>query len=141
MPKSYIPQNVKLFVVNRAEGRCEYCQCPADFSTELFSIEHILPRSKEGVNDVGNLAFACSGCNIFKSDKTTFLDNISQQLQPLFNPRTMIWSEHFIWDDTLTVIIGKTAIGRVTIEALKLNRLQIKNLRRALISIDEHPPK
>ena len=74
-------------IANRADGRCEYCQCPADFSTELFSIEHILPRSKEGLNDAENLAFSCSGCNIFKSDKTAFLDNISQQLQPLFHPK------------------------------------------------------
>ena len=37
-------------------------------------------------------------------------------------------------------MIGKTAIGRCTIEALKVNRRQVKNLRKALIAIGEHPP-
>ena len=140
MPKSYISPNVKQFVIGRSSGYCEYCKCPADFSTELFSIEHILPRSKQGLDTTDNLAYACSGCNIFKSNKTVFLDTISQELHPLFHPRTMIWHDHFIWDDTLTLMIGKTAIGRATIEALKLNRRPIKNLRRALIAIHEHPP-
>lgn len=53
----------------------------------------------------------------------------------------MNWDEHFIWDNYFTSIIGKTATGRVTIEAIKLNRLQLKNLRRALLAIGEHPPK
>ena len=37
-------------------------------------------------------------------------------------------------------MVGKTAIGRTTIEALKVNRRPVKNLRRALIAIGEHPP-
>jgi hypothetical protein len=56
------------------------------------------------------------------------------------SPRTMLWKEHFIWDESLTSLIGQTAIGRATIEALKLNRRPVKNLRRALIAIGEHPP-
>lgn len=87
-----------------------------------------------------NLALACIGCNIYKSDKTIFLDTITQEFFPLFNPRVSIWEEHFIWDKFLTSIIGKTAIGRVTIAAIQLNRYQLKNLRRALIAIGEHPP-
>jgi 5-methylcytosine-specific restriction endonuclease McrA len=53
----------KALVVNRAKGCCEYCKSPADFSTELFSIEHILPISLNGTNEIDNLAFACIGCN------------------------------------------------------------------------------
>ena len=141
MPNSYISANAKQLIFSRANGCCEYCKCPADFSTELFSVEHILPLSKLGTNDIENLAFSCIGCNIFKSNKTEFLDTVSQQSFPLFNPRTMTWHDHFIWDETFSIVIGKTAIGRVTIEALQLNRRQVRNLRRALIAINEHPPK
>lgn len=140
MAKSYISTKIKDLVISRSEGYCEYCKCPADFSTEPFSIEHILPRSKDGLDEIGNLAYACIGCNIYKSDKTEFLDVVSQKIASLYNPRTMHWHDHFIWDESLTSIIGKTAIGRATIEALKLNRRQIKNLRRALMAIGEHPP-
>jgi hypothetical protein len=92
------------------------------------------------LDNLDNLAYACIGCNIYKSDKTEFIDVVSQTLAPLYNPRIMSWNNHFIWDESLTVMIGKTAIGRATIDALKLNRLPVKNLRRALIAIGEHPP-
>ncbi|MCU0468054.1 MAG: HNH endonuclease [Arcicella sp.] len=140
MAKTNIPTNFKQFIIERSKGYCEYCQCPSDFSTELFSIEHIIPRSKNGSDELDNLAYACIGCNIYKSDKTEFVDVVSQSLSNLYNPRTMNWADHFVWDESSTVILGKTAIGRATIEALKLNRRPVKNLRRALIAIGEHPP-
>ena len=141
MAKTYISATIKSLVIKRSKGYCEYCKCPSDFSTELFSIEHILPRSKEGLNEIDNLAYACIGCNIYKSNKTEYLDVVSQELSPLYNPRSMNWNDHFIWDELLTSIVGKTSIGRATIEAIRLNRKPLKNLRRALIAIGEHPPK
>lgn len=140
MGRAYISSATKKIVFERAKGLCEYCQCPSDFSTEPFSIEHIIPKSKNGTDNPDNLALACIGCNIYKSDKTAFLDTITQELFPLYNPRVHTWDEHFIWDESITSMIGKTAIGRVTINAIKLNRRQLKNLRRALIAIGEHPP-
>ena len=140
MGRTYISPATKKLVSERANGLCEYCKCPSDFSTEPFSIEHIIPKSKNGTDDLDNLALACIGCNIYKSDKITFLDTITQEFFPLFNPRASTWEKHFIWDELLTSIIGKTAIGRVTIAAIQLNRRQLKNLRRALIAIGEHPP-
>ena len=140
MAKNSISANFKRLIIERSHGHCEYCKCSADFSTEPFSIEHITPRSKQGSDDLENLAHACIGCNLYKSDKIEALDILSQTVVSLFNPRTMQWNEHFIWDEYLTGMLGKTAIGRATIEALKLNRRPIKNLRRALIAIGEHPP-
>ena len=140
MGRAYISSATKKLVFERANGYCEYCKCPSDFSTEPFSIEHIIPKSKNGTDNPDNLALACIGCNIYKSDKIAFLDTITQDYFPLFNPRTNVWNDHFIWDELLTSIIGKTAIGRVGIAAIQLNRRQLKNLRRALIAIGEHPP-
>lgn len=140
MAKSYISSHSRKIIIERSKGYCEYCKCSADFATEPFSIEHIIPRSKDGSDELDNLAYACIGCNIYKSDKTVFLDVVSQEYSPIYHPRTMLWKEHFIWDESLTSLIGQTAIGRATIEALKLNRHPVKNLRRALIAIGEHPP-
>lgn len=130
----------KAFIVGRSKGYCEYCKSPADFTTEPFSIEHIIPRAKHGTNLSDNLAYSCIGCNIYKSAITEFLDVVSQESVPLFHPRTMRWDEHFIWDESLTALLGKTPIGRATIEALRLNRKPLQNLRRALRAIGEHPP-
>jgi hypothetical protein len=38
------------------------------------------------------------------------------------------------------LIIGRTATGRATIEALHLNRPELLNLRRALRAVGAHPP-
>jgi hypothetical protein len=141
MSRPYISTANRLLVFKRAGRCCEYCKCSADYSTEPFSVEHIIPLAKDGLNDLINLALSCLGCNYNKATKTAFFDPISQSITPLFNPRTMVWQEHFMWDETFTLMIGQTAIGRATVLALKLNRLQLRNLRRALIAIDEHPPK
>ncbi len=141
MLRPYISPATRQLVFERAGRCCEYCKSPADFATEPFSVEHIIPLVKYGLNDLINLALSCLGCNYNKSTKTEFLEPISQIITPLFNPRTMLWQDHFVWDELGTSVIGTTPIGRTTIQALKLNRPQLQNLRRALIAIDEHPPK
>jgi len=37
-------------------------------------------------------------------------------------------------------IVGRTAVGRATVEALHLNRPELLNLRRVLKVVGEHPP-
>ena len=46
----------------------------------------------------------------------------------LFHPRLDDWNEHFSWDGPR--LTGLTAIGRATIEALKLNRELVIAIRR-----------
>ena len=58
----------------------------------------------------------------------------------LFNPRLDIWNEQFAWTSDFTEIVGLTAIGRVTIEALKLNREGLVNQREMLNNYGKHPP-
>ena len=70
-------------------------------SLNSFSIEHIIPKSKNGSDNPDNLALACIGCNIYKSDKITFLDTITQDFFPLFNPRISTWNDHFIMHFTI----------------------------------------
>jgi hypothetical protein len=111
-----------------------------EYSAQSFSVEHIIPRHKGGENALNNLAFACQGCNNSKHIKTNVFDVVSQQMVPLFNPRQHQWSEHFVWRDDYTIVIGITPIGRVTVQVLKLNRSGVVNLRRALFILGEHPP-
>jgi len=51
-----------------------------------------------------------------------------------------ILSDHFCWDTSLLEIVGLTPTGRATVEALKLNRKEVCNLRAILFLIGEHPP-
>jgi len=135
-----ISASIRRKVEKRAGKLCEYCQSPLEFSSDPFSVEHIFPISKGGTDDLENLALACQGCNGHKSTKTEAFDAISQTIATFYNPRKDVWSEHFVWSEDFTEIIGKTAKGRATIKTLKLNRQRVINLRRVLIFAGEHPP-
>lgn len=127
-------------VIKRARGFCEYCRSNSKFSESPFDVEHIRPESKGGKSELDNLALACHGCNLFKSDKIEFFDSATDETVRLFNPRKDYWNNHFAWTSDFTETVGLTAIGRVTIEALKLNRESLKNQRKALYKYGEHPP-
>jgi HNH endonuclease len=127
-------------VSERASDCCEYCQMQTTFSHDPFSAEHILPIAKGGLDEFINLAWACLGCNLYKSTTTHVFDLISGDLVPLYNPRINQWSEHFQWTENFTLIVGLTPIGRATIICLKLNRLGLVNLRKLLVAFGKHPP-
>jgi hypothetical protein len=136
----YIPKEKRLLVKNRANNYCEYCFSKEEFSPSSFAIEHIIPIAKNGTDDSDNLAYSCQGCNNFKYINTTSIDSLTGEVVPLFNPRSDKWIEHFKWSkDTLT-LIGLSPRARATIDLLKLNRQSVVNLRRAIKSINEHPP-
>jgi hypothetical protein len=48
MPDPRVTARQKAAVTRRARGLCEYCRSPSDYSTQLFSAEHIIPRSAGG---------------------------------------------------------------------------------------------
>ncbi len=128
-------------VFGRAEGFCEYCFSPENYSSSTFEIEHILPISKDGKTVLENLALACSSCNKFKSHRIEAVDIETNRKVSLFNPRQDIWAEHFKWSADFIQIIGLSATGRATVQALKLNRKNLQNLRKLLRKNGEHPPK
>lgn len=126
-------------VERRARGCCEYCQSPAKYATQTFSLDHIIPRSQGGKVSLDNLALACQGCNNHKYNKTRLSDPVTHQLVDLFHPRKQRWRVHFTWNECFERVIGLTATGRATVEALKLNRPELVNLRRLLYAAGEHP--
>jgi hypothetical protein len=69
----------------------------------------------------------------------TLLDTQTGRRVPLFNPRHQRWARHFTWSDDYTKIIGRTATGRATVDALHMNRTAMCNLRRAWYAVGVHP--
>ena len=135
-----ITKKTKRQIMERAEGFCEYCKSPSIYSTEPFCIDHIIPKSKGGTDEIENLCFSCYGCNSHKYNKTESFDTATNNKIPLYNPRKDIWKENFAWSESTLQIIGITPIGRATINALKINRPNIQNLRKLLYNANEHPP-
>lgn len=136
-----ISPTVRLAVIERASGCCEYCLSQASYSATPFSIEHIRPVSQGGQSDLDNLALACQGCNNFKYTAVDALDPLSGTRVPIYNPRVHTWADHFQWTSDCGFLLGISQTGRATIERLKLNREGIVNLRRTLASIGLHPPQ
>lgn len=128
-------------VAKRAKNCCEYCKARADFANFPFVVEHIIPKSLDGTDDLDNLAYACGFCNGAKYNKINAFDSITQTVVRLFHPRKDKWSQHFRWNTTETVIVGYSAIGRATVYCLKMNMTAAVNLRKVLKDAGLHPPK
>ena len=103
-------------------------------------MEHIIPKSKGGTDDLENLAFSCYGCNGHKYNKTKSTDIVTGMQVQLFHPRKDEWNDNFVWNDDATKILGMTPKGRATVDTLKLNRDNLLNLRKLLYNAGEHPP-
>ncbi|KYC42367.1 HNH endonuclease [Scytonema hofmannii PCC 7110] len=141
-----IPNKIQEFVRHRANFRCEYCHYLEFLSTSPLTIDHIIPKSLGGSDDVNNLALACRRCNERHYNFTVGLDPDTQQEVPLFNPRQQQWSEHFLWTKDGTKIVGTTAVGRATCNRLDLNderRIDrfIQKSRQLWIQGGFHPPR
>lgn len=139
MPSERVSLTVRRYVQSRAKGLCEYCQAPDSFATSPFHCEHIIPQSAGGENALSNLAWSCPRCNNHKHAKMLARDPQTGQRVQLFNPRLKKWHRHFIWSEDFLLIVGRTRTGRATVEALNMNLSQRINLRRALLSLGEHP--
>jgi len=50
------------------------------------------------------------------------------------------WSDHFVWSADATQIVGITAMGRATVEALQMNHLAAVTARSFWVNIGQHPP-
>ena len=141
MARVYISPEKRQSIVDRAGGRCEYCQSRADYATETFAVEHITPISLNGNNELDNLALACAGCNGYKLDKIEAADPTDSTVVPLYHPRQDHWHTHFTWNDDFREIIGITATGRATVAQLQMNRVGLINIRAVLCLIRKHPPE
>jgi hypothetical protein len=133
-------ESLKEAVRQRANLCCEYCLAQVLFSTDDFSIEHIIPLVKDGLTALYNLAFSCQRCNNHKYTATHAIDPATGIIAALYNPRTDVWAEHFEWHENFTIIRGISPSGRATEKRLKLNREGVVNLRRVLVEAGLHPP-
>jgi hypothetical protein len=125
-------------VYERANGCCEYCQTCEINTGQTMQVDHIDPQ---GGDELGNLSLACWNCNTSKHRATTASDPVTQEMMPLFNPRTQIWAEHFEWMDGYTRIHGLTPVGRATIDRLKMNRPAVVTARKRWAEGGYHPPQ
>ena len=94
-----------------------------------FHVEHVFPSALGGLTVMENLAWACPGCNLKKSDRTQIIDPLTIENVRMFNPRRDNWYDHFAWDGFRIVALSPT--GRALVEAFELNHLRRQRIRQA----------
>ena len=108
-------------IVRRAGGLGEYCHADERWQFVRFTVDHILPRSADGGDDLGNLALACRNCNERRSNLIVAEDPQTGAIVAVYHPRLDSWNDHFSWEAHALRIVGTTATGRATVRLLDLN--------------------
>ena len=111
---------------------------PEEWDVLPFHIDHIIAEQHGGKTIPGNLALACFACNLHKGPNVAGVDPITRRIVRLFHPRRHKWSYHFRWNGAS--LVGRTAIGRVTVHVLAMNVQHRLNLRAVLMDIGVLPP-
>jgi HNH endonuclease len=137
---AYISVDLQRQIRNRWLDRCAYCLTAESLTATTFEFEHIIPRSAGGETILENLCLSCPSCNRYKTNRQNIIDPVTEKVIPLFHPQLQVWKEHFSWNDDASEIVGLTDVGRVTIDLLKMNRLQLVRVRKLWIKLGEHPP-
>jgi hypothetical protein len=125
-------------VWQRANHCCEYCQLSQEYDDRPFEIDHIISRKHRGPGVASNVALSCFRCNAFKGSDISGRDRLTRKLTPLFNPRRHKWLRHFRWEGAY--LVGRTPIGRVTVEVLNINDPFRVELREELMEEGLFPP-
>jgi len=144
--KMSISHELKQAIRERAKYICEYCHSPERLSANRFTVDHVIPKSLGGSDELDNLALACRRCNERRYNFVAGIDPDTQEIVPMFNPRKQKWEEHFVWLSQGVVIEGTTPIGRATCLRLDLNDNRypendsIRETRRFWTQTGLHPP-
>jgi len=133
----HVSARLRRLVVRRARNRCEYCSLSQLGQEATFHVDHVVPVIAGGPDTGDNLALACVSCSLRKAARQTAIDPESGEHVSLFNPRRDLWHDHFQWHGA--VLIGRTATGRATIEALEMNRPLILAIREEESARGRHP--
>ena len=141
MSSTYFPKGLRQRVADQGRHRCGYCLTLESIAGQPMELDHLTPQSLGGPTREENLWLACGLCNAYKGDRISAQDPESGRLVRLFNPRYQVWEEHFRWADSGARVVGKTAIGRATVFALRLNRALLVEARRLWMSAGWHPPE
>jgi HNH endonuclease len=133
----YITVALRKLVIDRAQGKCEYCRIHQDFSIYTHEVDHVVAIKHGGETIAENLVLSCLPCNRHKGSDLTSIDPITGEITPLFNPRIHDWLKHFKLERGY--ILGQTSLGRTSIFLLRLNDPTRVQIRQALIQQKIYP--
>jgi len=138
MSGSYVSSDLRRLVRHRSRECCEYCGMPEKFTFAPHEVGHIIAEKHRGETSAGNLALACVSCNKHKGSDVASVDPDTGETVRLFNPRIDAWREHFDLERD-GIVRPLTAVGRVTVFLLQLNRDDRRRERETLFETGAFP--
>ena len=132
-----VPVALRTLVRDRAKGLCEYCLLHEEDAWVSHEPDHIIAIKHHGRTDEANLAWTCLACNRHKGTDLASIDEDTGRVVRLFHPRRDSWTRHFRLQEV--VLVGRTAVGCVTVSLLQFNRGDRVRMRRALIAAGCYP--
>jgi uncharacterized protein (TIGR02646 family) len=122
MKENYTSKNIKDVLIEQFNNKCAYCGTSLG-DTNRSVIDHFYPKSKypDRVYDIDNLILSCRVCDLSKSDRfPTAPDGSPLLINPRFDN-----IEDYIKIDNTGLAIPLNEKGKVTIDALHLNRVEL----------------
>lgn len=123
---------MRQLIRQRASHCCEYCLLPEDADEWPFHVDHIVARVHGGSDDLSNLSWSCTQCNLHKASNFASIDPVTGERADLYNPRQDVWNDYFAVESDGRVV-GRTPAGRATVRLLDMNGSPQLDLRRELI--------
>lgn len=71
----------------RQNGKCAYCGRHRNH--KYMTVDHIIPLSKGGTNDIGNLQCVCKKCNSLKDDMMP--EEFVRHVWTIFENSVKVW--------------------------------------------------
>jgi 5-methylcytosine-specific restriction endonuclease McrA len=106
---------------------------PQGLTVLPHEVDHIRSQKHGGLSILENLCWACAWCNSFKGTDIAAYPPNSDEIVPLFNPRTDAWENHFFWQGA--ILLAKTPAGAATVELLRINKPERVDHRQLLMQL------
>jgi HNH endonuclease len=116
-----------------------YCHSPEQLLGMPLGVDHIIPEVGGGKTELANVCLCCRTCHSSKRRRIYARDPQTGRQVRIFYPRRQRRTRHFAWSADGVHLIGLTASGRATIEALQMNHDLIAHLRQLCIGLRLHP--
>lgn len=135
---SYVSNDLRELVAERAGCLCEYCLIHEDDTHFGCQVDHIISVKHGGPTTAENLAYACAFCNRQKGSDIGSIVWETGEFVRFFNPRTDCWADHFQLDGV--VIRPITEVAEVTVRILGFNDSTRLFERQELVDLGRYPP-
>jgi HNH endonuclease len=136
--RTYISQELRRLVAQRANNLCEYCLVAEIHRSSRYQIDHIISEKHGGSTIAENLCYSCIYCNLQKGSDLGSINWDIGGIVRFYNPRRDFWGENFRLNEEAK-IEPITDVGEVTVRIFDFNNNERIVERQALMEVGRYP--